>query len=197
MGIINHTLNDHATALADYLPDGPLFEAKNISGSNLRDLLNGISGELKTAEGHLKTLSDEYNPMTTTAFLDEWERAVGIPDDCFSIASTDDERRLNILTKIAALGVQTEQDFIDLASIFGKTVTVTYGESELFPPYNLPFTPGSLPEARFVIIITGDNIVTIGPPYNVPFNLFDSETTMQCLMNMVKPANVKLIFRNN
>jgi len=42
------------------------------------------------------------------AFLDEWERALGIPDDCFDLANTDDERRINILTKLAALGVQTE-----------------------------------------------------------------------------------------
>jgi len=52
MPIVSHTLAQHATALADHLPDGPLFEAKNIAGSNLRSLLNGISAELKTPVNH-------------------------------------------------------------------------------------------------------------------------------------------------
>ena len=74
--MIPHSLNEHARSLADYLPNGRLFEAKNINDSNFRQLLLGLSGELFTAEGYLITLENEYIPDQTTLFLDEWEQAI-------------------------------------------------------------------------------------------------------------------------
>ena len=75
-----NSLSNHADALSDFLPNGPLFEAKKIGDSNLRNLLEGFSGELVTAEGYVKTFDDEYSPLTTVLFIEEWERALGIPD---------------------------------------------------------------------------------------------------------------------
>lgn len=192
-----HSKSLHATALADYLPDGPLFEAKNIGDSNFRKLLLGFAGELFTAEGYLKTLEEEYNPLNTTLFIEEWERAVGIPDQCFVVADTVDERRTNVLTKLSALGVQTEQDFVDLAALLGITVTVSQLSDEILPPYSVPFTPYSSTYARYVIIVTGIDITSAFPPYDVPFSLEAGKTLLECLFNKVKPDNCKVIFRNS
>lgn len=196
MALTLHSVAEHARALAAYMPNGRMFEAKNLQGSNFNQLLQGIAGEIRTTEGYLVTLEAEYFPDETTLFIPEWEQALQIPDDCFPGTGTDDERRTHILIKLASLGVQTAEDLVDLALLFGKVVNVFPLSEEAFPPYAVPFTPVSLPEGRYVIVVTGEDLVTNVPPYDVPFDVVDSESLMECLFKKLKPENCALIFRN-
>lgn len=193
---ITHNREEHTRSLAAYLSNGKLFEAKNIDGSNLNQLLRGIASELRISEGYLITLEKEYFPDRTTLFVKEWEQALQIPDDCFPGNGSLEERRMHVLIKLASLGVQTAEDFIDLALLFGKIVNVFSLSVEAFPPYPVPFTPISLPEGRFVVVVTGEDIVTNVPPYDVPFIPASGESTMECLFKKLKPENCTLIFRN-
>jgi len=195
--MISYDTEDHADALADYMPNGRLFEAKKISNSNFRQLLKGIAGELFTAEGYLISLNNEYLPDQTVLFIEEWESALGIPDDCFSADGNVDERRANILTKLAALGVQTAKDFEDLALVFGKVVQITSLSEESFPPFDIPFIPTSFPDARFIIVVIGDDLLSSVPPYDVPFDLIVGESILECLFKKLKPANCGILFRNS
>lgn len=108
-------------SLAAYLPGGELFESAYIPGTNLNALLAGLSGELLRTENFMFLYNSQFIPDNTTVFIEEWEAAVGIPDDCFKIDEddTNEERRLNILVKLASLGVQTASDFENLAIILG------------------------------------------------------------------------------
>ena len=187
-----HDLVSHANALADFLPNGPLFEAKRISDSNFRKLLLGFAGELFTAEGYIKTFDEEYSPLTTVLFIEEWERALGIPDSCFVITGTIGERRTQILTKLASLGLQTVSDFVELGAILGVVVTVEPLDGIAVPP-----VPVVYPEARFTIVVTGAGLVSGLPPYDVPFTPDSSESVLECLFNNLKPSNCKLIFLNS
>ncbi len=121
--IIRHTQEEAINSLAAYLPGGELFESAYIPGTNFNALLAGLSGELLRAENFLFLYNSQFIPDDTTVFIEEWESAVGIPDDCFSIdeGDTNEERRLNILVKLASLGVQTAADFVNLALILGFT----------------------------------------------------------------------------
>ena len=186
-----HDLDAHTDALADFLPCGPLFEAKRIGDSNFRKLLRGFAGELFTAEGYIKTFDDEYSPLTTVLFIEEWEHALGIPDDCFLATGDINERRTHVLTKLASLGIQTTSDFIALGLVFGKTVTV-----EALNEMTLPPIPVVYPDARFTLVITGAGLVAGLPPYDVPFTPGSSESTLECLFSHLKPSNCKLIFVN-
>jgi uncharacterized protein YmfQ (DUF2313 family) len=189
-------LERYADSLAAYLPGGALFQSRSIQNSNFRKLLRGLAGELFRSNGLLKSYSEEIIPDLTNKFLDEWESALGIPDNCFTGTGTNDERRRDILTKLAALGVQTAEDFEALALVFGKEVTVKQLSTEALPPYDVPFTVASLPGSRFVIVVEGENIATNTPPYDVPFLVFDSESLLECVFKRLKPANCAIIFRN-
>ena len=186
-----HTVEEHADSLADFLPNGPLFESKKIHDSNFRKLLNGLATELFRAEQFVKTFDDEYCPLTTTLLIDEWERALGIPDDCFTNTSSIITRRIQVLTKLAALGVQTTQDFVALGAAFGKTITVEQLDAMTSPPI-----PVTYPDARFTIVVTGAGLVSGTPPYDVPFTPASSESVLECLLNHLIPSNCKLIFVN-
>ena len=193
-----HSLDQHARSLADYLPNGRMFEAKNISDSNFRQLIKGLSGELFTAEGYLITLEKEYFPDLTNLFLSEWEQALSIPDCCFTGTGTNDDRRRDIIVKLSALGVQTADDFVELGELFGVDITITTGsEAGSFPmsfPLILFNTPG---DSRFTIIVnfplpTGGFFV-----YDFPIIFGDAtQSILRCLFSKLRPANCQVIFRS-
>jgi len=196
--MINPSVESHALSLAAYMPDGDLFEAKNISDSNFRQLLRGFAGELFTAQGYLITLEDEYFPDATNLFLDEWEQALGIPDECLSGSGTNDERRRDILVKLAALGVQTKEDFISLAEIFGVTITILTGDEAGSFTMSFPLIFFNTPsDSRYTIIVnfplpTGGFFI-----YNFPINFGDAtQSILRCLFRRLKPANCQVIFRS-
>lgn len=195
--MIAHNKEEHTNSLAAYMPNGPLFEAKNIADSNFRQLLKGFAGELFTAEGYLITLEQEYFPDTTNLFLSEWESALGIPDDCFSGTGTNNERRRDILAKLSSLGIQTDTDFVALAALFGVTIEVNSGSVFSIFPLTFPvllFSTKS--DARFTIVVDFIDQEVNEFPLIFPF-IFGSEIlgTLECLFNKLKPENCNVIFR--
>lgn len=191
------TLEEHANALSAYLPNGRTFEAKNIDGSNLRDLLVGLAEELKRVQENIGLLESEYLPDKTVLFLDEWEKAVGIPDTCFTGAGTADERRRDILIKFASLGVQTLDDFVALADAFGVAVSLVAGYDVITFPLTFPVMMfNSETDARFTIIVNFTDPDTSRFPLVFPVVFGTKEIAiLECLFNKVKPANCQIIFK--
>ena len=178
-----HNIEEHTKALADYFPGGKLWTAKNIQNTTMRNLLVGLSRESLRAEGYLKALQEQFIPDRTDNFIDEWERALGIPDDCFNGEGDLDERRRDVLVKLASLGVQTVEDFQNVANLFGITATVMPGEEATPVP----------PNPRFTIVI--EFVSPEGFPFTFPI-IFGSETirVLECLFNRLKPANCVTVF---
>lgn len=189
---LNPPRAQHTQALSDYMPGGKLFEAKNINDSNFRQLLRGLSGELFTAQGYLVTLEQEYFPSRTRLFIEEWESALGIPDECFPGTESLDNRRRDVVVKLASLGIQTANDFVVLAAIYGNIVTVTPLSDESPLPAGIRDV-----DARYIFVVTGDEIIPNLPPYDVPFSLFSGEGILQCLIERQSQANGSVIFRNS
>jgi len=103
--------------LSNLLPSGIAFNAKNIKESKLRLLLKSLSKEALRCTGDIYSLANEFIPNFDNSFIDIWERFVGIPDKCIPISRTDEERRINILIKLAYLNLEAEQDYYDLANL--------------------------------------------------------------------------------
>lgn len=187
-------VEQYATSLAAYMPNGEIFASKNIQNSNFRKLLRGLAIELFRANGYLR----EYDvlPDETEKFLDEWESAVGIPDSCFSGSGDFEERRRDILIKLSSSGIQTEQDFIALAALFGVSVEIVPGAIPgVFPMVFPIYLFDSEKEARFTIIIRFTVEAVNRFPFTFPFTFGDAEIAiLECLFNKLKPANCNLIF---
>lgn len=189
-------LEAYTDSLADYLPGGLLFASAHISNSNFRKLLRGMAGELFASNGLLKEYSEQILPDQTVKFIDEWEQALGIPDSCFAGTGTLTERRRDILVKLASLGVQTAQDFVDLADTFGVTVTVNPGMSEITFPLTFPVVMFStLKDARFTIVVRFTVQAANRFPLVFPFTFGSGDiATLECLFTKLKPANCDIIF---
>jgi len=186
-------------SLAAYLPGGPLWESAMVPGTNLNAVMAGLSGILLDVEVFNEVYSSEFIPSSQgTSFLEEWEDAVSIPDDCFPGQLEPDRtvRRLHVIVKLALLGAQTADDFERIALILGSVVEVSSLAENILPPYSVPFTPADLQESPFIIVVEGDDIATAVPPYSVPFDLSSSESILECLFKKIKPVNCNVLFRN-
>lgn len=194
----SHTINEHTQSLADHLPNGKGFIAKNQDGTNFRRFLRGLAFELQRIESTFIYTTQQYDPQTTTDFITEWESAVGIPDDCFPGTEDLQTRRKHVVVKLLSSGANTAQDFIDIAAFLGFDITISYlDEVEFYPPYDVPITLiTGVPESRFIWIVTGAGVVPNVPPYDVPFSLSSGTSVIQCLFNKLKPAHTRIIYRN-
>jgi len=166
------------------------------AGTNFRNFLVGLAGELVRAEGYLKSYQDEYDPRTTTLFIEEWEKALGIPDDCFPGNGSIENRRRDVLIKLASLGVQTEQDFVDLAALFGVNVVIVSGVEIGAFPLTFPFLLLGEVQSRFTMVVQFTVVGGTVFPMTFPL-IFGDEAIeiMQCLFNKLKPANVQIIYQ--
>lgn len=193
---------EHSTTLASFLPNGRPFLAKGIPQTNLYKLIYGLAAECARAENLLNDITYEHEIGQTTLLIEEWESALGIPDDCFPKATTLAERRRNVLLKLGGLGLQTAKDFIDLAAVFGVTITIDVGRCYGMFPYNcaFPITFMDSPQtARFTWRV---NMWNITPPCIFPFvNLFPicfssgASNIIECFFNKLRPSNTILTFR--
>ena len=96
-----------ANVLGQYLRDDVLHEGKNIEDSVLRKTLIGLASEWLNFRSSLNDVVYEYNPNDTTSLIEQWEAFVGIPDSCIAVASTLEQRRVNVLLKLAGINVST------------------------------------------------------------------------------------------
>ena len=184
-------------SLAKYLPGGKLFTAKNIESKGLYKLLNGLAPELFNANDLLKQYSEEYLPDQTEKFLDEWERALGIPDECFDGVGDVASRRRDIIVKLSSLGVQTVDDFVTLATLFGVVVNVFPGLDVFNNPLLVPgVTFYSKAAARYTVVIAFVLEPSPAFPYEFPI-LFGDDliAILECLFNRLRQANGQVIFK--
>ena len=191
------TQPQQADILAQYLRDDNLHEAKNRDDSTLRKILLGLASEWLNFRDKINEVVNEYNLQKTTALIQEWEAFVGIPDDCIPVASTIEQRRLNVLLKLAGINATTEKQFKNVASILGYNIEVSNGVSTSTFPLTLPFLLISEASAPFTIVITlPSSIKPSGFPLTFPFTLTSQQPAiLDCLFNKLKPANTQLFFR--
>lgn len=192
------TQNQQATTIQKYLPGGRAHAAAQVRGTNIRKLLLGFATELMRVDSLISLFRIDTNPKETQFFLDEWENALGIPDICFSGLGTNDDRRVAILIKLSALGIQTNADFVDLAARLGIEVTITAGSVHgLFPWVWPKFFYETAKEARFTIFITPLQVIGESFTYTFPITFGDENLAiLECLFAEFKPANVQVIFNS-
>lgn len=142
------TLNEiQAQYLANYLPSGVAWDAKNEAGSNLRMLLNGLGYEFQNIENNIDYLKRELNIFTTVDFIDYWEKAYGIPDN-EGIFTTEgltlEDRRLQLMIKELMDGADLKEQWQAIALCYGY-------EIEVYPASKDPTIEVDVPKYTLVV----------------------------------------------
>lgn len=121
-------------SIEKYLPKDFYWLGAKAKGKNLRNLFLGLNQEIKRANAKSKEVLTELDINQTNLLLTEWEEMLGIPGTLLAnIGTTLEKRRQAVLVKLAALVAQTPQSFIDIASIFGYTITVHSNMDAYYP----------------------------------------------------------------
>lgn len=192
---LNFKTKNITQSLANFLRSDKFFSAKNVTDSKLRKLLIGLALEIGRAEGKFQEISDEYDITKTSLLLEQWESALGIPDECFPVSSTNDQRRKNIQLKLTALGVSTKEGFEALAETLGFSVEVLPGNDALTFPYTFPFIMTDVNSKWIMVVNAPASQATSTFPYIFPFNFgIDSTQILQCLFSKLAPAPVQVLF---
>ena len=195
-----HTKEEQAQSLANYLPNGKVFKAKNQKGTTLKNLIFGLGIELFRNENKQNEIICEHFPEDTELLLSEWESALGIPDECFPIAETAQERRDNIVTKLTALGVATKEGFEALALELGFEVRVDGGGRWGVFPMEFPAILFNNPsDARFTMVVDFLTPIDLNV-FNFTFPVVFGDNVNNviiCLFKKLAPANADVKFRFN
>lgn len=104
------------------LPLGPAWTRD--PGAGLTRLLEGLADELARVDARGENLLFEADPRTTDELLTDWERVVGIPDECAGIGGTLEARQLAVFQKLSELGGQNAAYYVGIAVALGFTATV-------------------------------------------------------------------------
>lgn len=193
------TDSNQQETLASFVPNGRPFLAKRFPQAKLYKLLWGLALECGRAEGLLNDITLEHEIYQTTYLIEEWERALGIPDECIPVGSTIERRRDMVLLKLGAMGLQSEQDWIDFIAILGYTATIRQGTCYGIFPYTCTFPLyifNQPSDARFdwEITVIGADVPCIFPFSTLfPICFSDNITNiLTCLFNKLKPKNTNL-----
>jgi len=196
----DRTDEQQAESLGAYLPNDCTFVAKNKSGSKLRNFLIGLGGQLRKFDSTLNTLVTEFGPDCAQYLLPEWERMLGIPDDCFENTDSVNERRTQALAKLSFMNCQTIDDMQRLATLLGyPDVEIISGYDAIRPPYNyvIPEIPND-DIAKFSIVVLFEDTDSGNPVFTLTFPIFFGSAAfgdMICALKKVKPANCQLVLQ--
>lgn len=93
-------------------------------GSRLAAFLYACAGELARVDSSAHYLVDEVHPLTAVVALEDWERVLGLPDECLPTGDSLQERRAAVLARLRDEGRQDLSWWYDLASTLGYEITI-------------------------------------------------------------------------
>jgi len=106
-------------------PRGFAWDSKAVEGTEFADFIAALSNEPCRVEERGFDFLDEMDPNTTFEMLDNWERLLGIPDECTPEGDPSlFERRVRVLQKLTTGGGQNEAFFKLIAQQLGYDVDI-------------------------------------------------------------------------
>lgn len=195
----NITKSEQVDIIAQHLPANECYQSAFIEGSVLRKILEGLASQWLDTRTYFNNVYEEWNPENTTQYVQEWESVVGIPNDCIPIADTIEQRRQNILLKLAGLSAETESQIITLANILGLNASIIKGVNAniISETLIIPFIIVGNIEAPYTIVINiagYTSTVAISDDLIIPFTITDNEAEVfACLINKIKQSYTLVI----
>ena len=117
------TIERYRDLLENLLPKGRLWRPRE--QPTFRALLEAVATEPCRVEDRINDLLFEADPRQTDELLEEWERLLGLPDECSPDGQTPDERRAQVVQKYTNVGGLSKEFYEFTAAQLGfPTVTV-------------------------------------------------------------------------
>jgi uncharacterized protein YmfQ (DUF2313 family) len=187
------TAQQYENLLIQLSPPGAAWPVEE--GTTWRVLLGARAEELARLHNRAEALFEEADPRTASELLPDWERVLGLPDDCAGAADTLEERRAALLAKLTGIGGQSRAYYIGVAAALGFTVTI-----EEFPVFTCesPCEDAVTDETwRFTWRVNGPTTTvrdfTCESTCEEPLRDWGHEV-LECAMTRLKPAHTAVLF---
>lgn len=190
------TADQYLVHLQALLPAGPAWPRE--PEAVLTKMLLAQADGLARVHNRTADLIEEADPRTAYELLSDWERVAGLPDPCSAgIATTLQERRAALVTRLTATGGQSVAYFTGLANTLGYDVTIA------------EFRPFECGQSQCADHLNGghecrhDWLVTVHGPRITLFRCGESECgdllgkitraeDLECLLHRLKPGHTTL-----
>lgn len=123
------TDDEHNKITAGYLLDGRHMRAKHIPSKIMFKYNRALSKVFSRVEKALNDFVDGKLITKSTAFLDDWEKTTGIPDNSLPGTGDVESRRRQTQMKLSVEGVYSADDWVWICSIMGFIVQVIPGHT--------------------------------------------------------------------
>lgn len=196
----NYSEEEQARITTEYAPNGKLLKQKRNTTSGLFKYFLGTSNEQRKLIDTLNSMFDGLFPKQNTSLLEYHEKDLGIPDNIFSGIGTIEERQIDVIVKKYMMRGNRLQDFLDIADIYGISVTITTGLQTAIFPLNFPLNfASSAVEQRntLYISITEDSDFIFPLPFPIGFSATSNVAKIKKIFNHIKPATTQIIYQEN
>jgi hypothetical protein len=185
--------------LAQHVPNGKLWVAKNIEGSVLQRMVESLSTAFNGFLQQVEALSIEFDINKSIELLDDWETSVGIPDDCQGRLMGLEDRRKQVIRKF------TKQPIVDLneikkyiEEITGQEITLKTGQEVEGFPISFPVVLSSTNSLFKIYLSYVNTELNESFPLSFPVKLGSvEEGLIVCTAGKILPANVVLVIRRS
>jgi len=169
---------DYRDQLLSLLPRGRAWTRSLFS--MMAALMHAIGDEFSRVEQRADDLQEESDPRTTVEMIDDWERALGLPDACSNtIAPTLEERRAAVVGKYLGVGGHNIPYLISVASRMGFEVSII----DKITPYHYEIVvPGV--EAQRLSVGVG-----AGHQVGSPLRSYGNEQALECAFMRLNQAH--------
>lgn len=121
---MNYTADDYTQAMIGLAPQGMAWDWQ--PGSNMHAVLRALAHGYEASDIDAVQLLEGAFPKTSTTLLPEWEKTLGLPDDCaIGEMDTIPKRQSAVLSKLLRTGGMSKPYYISLAAEMGYTITIT------------------------------------------------------------------------
>lgn len=119
-----HSLEDYALALQGLLPTGLVWPRK--TDSVQWAVMRALASSYQQSDAAAENLLVGTFPSTATIMLTDWEKTLGLPDDC-AIGENDSIaiRQKSVVSKLFSTGGQSASYFIGVAKAMGYDIIIT------------------------------------------------------------------------
>lgn len=108
--------------LLSLLPGGLAWPRE--SDTTAYNVADAMAQELQRIDSRVQDLLRQSDPRTTTELLSDWERVVGIPDECSGVSTSLQARRNEVVARLTGGGSLSRQFFIDFAAYLGFEIEI-------------------------------------------------------------------------
>lgn len=191
--------NQHRT-LASHFPIGRLWTNIYNTSDDIGKFVIAMAVEHYRFQILCSEVYKDFDIRQTVQFIEDWEKSVGIPDELFSTDVPIERRRLQAEQKFTNFGgVQRDEDFVRVASLFGYSIRRVSTSASGFFPLEFPIIfSESRKSASHTMTYRLINDTSSGLEFPLAFPLeFASggQTLLNNIFETLAPANVQVIIQ--